>query len=79
MLVINSFKRTGFFLRISLSHILFQVGCFSSRNGCSHPFSKGFMEQIIFGSSYFLKTTTFLDDISQTFDFFMGSVFISPF
>ena len=38
---------------------------------------KGYMEQI-FGSRYLLKTATFLEDLSWAFDFFKGSIYISP-
>ena len=39
---------------------------------------RGYMEQIIFDSSYLLKPTTFLEDLSYAFDLFKDSLFIQP-
>ena len=38
---ILSFKRTGFYLRISVSHPFFRVECFFSQSSCSHIFFQG--------------------------------------
>ena len=39
-LAIHSSKRTGLFVRISLSYHFFHVGFFFSRSSCSHSFSQ---------------------------------------
>ena len=67
-LAIHSFKRTGFFLRISLSYLFFHVGYFFHGAVAAIRFLKGYMEQIIFDSSYLLRTTTFLENVAQNFN-----------
>ena len=67
-MVIHSFKRTGFFLRISLSHLFFHVGCFFHGEVAAIHSLRDYMEQIIFDSSYLLRTNAFLEDIPQTFN-----------
>ena len=67
-LAIHSSKRTGLFLRISLSYHFFHVGFFFHGAVAAIHFLRGYMEQIIFGSSYLLSTPTFLEDVSQNFN-----------
>ena len=67
-LAIHSFKCTGFFLRISLSYLFFHVGYFFHGVVAAIRFLRGYMEQIIFGSSYLLRTTTFLENVAQNFN-----------
>ena len=56
---IHSFKRTGFFWRISLSLLFFHVGWLISRNSCCHPFFQGlygtdnFWQRLLTKSVYF--------------------------
>ena len=72
-------KRTGFFLRISLNHLFFNVGCFFHGLVAAIQSLRGYIKQIMFGSSNFLRTTTFSEDVCQTFDFLKGSLFTSYF
>ena len=67
-LAIHSFKRTGFFLRISLSYLFFHVGYLFHGAVAAIRFLRGYMEQTIFGSSYLLRTTTFLENVAQNFN-----------
>ena len=65
---IHSFKRTGFFLGISLSYLFFHVGSFFHGAVEGVRFLRGYKEHIIFDSKYLLRTTTFLEVVAQNFN-----------
>ena len=59
-----------FFWRSSLSHPFFRVGSFFNGSVAVMHFFRGcYMEEIIFGSSYLLRTATFLKGLSYAYDF----------
>ena len=61
-------NHTGCFWRISLSHPFFYAGWFlGGAVAAIHSFR---------GYIYLLRTVTFLEDFSDAFDFFKGSLFI---
>ena len=51
-LAIYFLKRTGFFLRISLNHLFFHVGCFFHIVAAIHSL-RGYMKQLLFKNKYF--------------------------
>ena len=57
------FDRTDFFWRITLSHPFFYGGWHFTRVVAAMHSFRGYMKQIIFDSSYFLRTATFLEDL----------------
>ena len=78
-LAIHSFKRTGFFLRISLSYLFFHVGCFFWRSSCSHPFSLGLHWADNFWQQLLIKNNYFFGRRPSDFQSFKASLFISQF
>ena len=57
------FDRTDFFWRITLSHPFFYGGWHFTRVVAAMHSFRGYMKQIIFDSSCFLRTATFLEDL----------------
>ena len=64
LLANHSFKLTSLFWRISLSHVFFHVEHFFHEAAAAIRFLRGYMQPIIFDSSYLLRTATFLEDLS---------------
>ena len=71
------FNRISFFSRISLNHPFFNAGLSFNRAVAAIHFFRGYMEQLIFDSSYLLiRPATFFGDLSDEFDFIKDSLFI---
>ena len=64
-------------LKDYLEPSIFHGGWVFTRAAAAMHTFRDCMEQIIFDTSYLFRTATFLEDLSQAFDFFKGSILIS--